>query len=45
VVRVRKLFMVMVALVLLTGSGFAAGNIQHHGFGQIVANGESGGGD
>ena len=45
VVKVRKLFAVMAAVALLTLSGFAVGNSQHHGFGQIVANGESGGGD
>jgi hypothetical protein len=45
VVRVRQLFAVMIAVALLTLNGFSAGGIQHHGFGQIVANGESGGGD
>jgi hypothetical protein len=42
---VRKVFAVVVAVALLTLSGFAAGSVQHHGFGQIVADGESGGGD
>ena len=45
VVKMRKLFAVMAAVTLLTLSGFAVGNIQHHGLGQIVAYGESGGGD
>jgi len=45
VVRVRKLFAVMVGVALLTLSGFAAATVQQHSLGQIVVTGESGGGD
>jgi hypothetical protein len=42
---VRKLFGVIVTVALVTFGGLAFGAAQHHDLGQIVADGESGGGD
>jgi hypothetical protein len=41
----RKLFAVALAVALLTLGSFASGGFHHHALGQIVADGESGGGD
>jgi hypothetical protein len=41
----RKLFVMVLAVALLTLGSFTSGGFHHHDLGQIVADGESGGGD